>query len=827
MSYSYHELPLNVFLSLFRGKNIESGSLEKSKMLRKLKLWYNSSLTPYERVLLRTGNEFPNLEDILLNHLQCNEDKVLCYNLLEEIEVNRSDFVPFKNSIKWKLQREFYATMGLNAWNSIVPSQISTNSHVAKYYLEIIDSHFAQQNMNEECPYVAVIELAAGHGKLSFSLARELYRRKYKATVFATDFQTSSFDLIMTNQKDGFTPVPLLQLVEHGLLRFNSLEVSDNDELMLAQSQSIASEFHRIHKASPSLVVIVANYAFDSFASDLLLTTVDGQVMRVGHPSNSRSAMETYVATSFVNDHNTSSDWERYLSQSLSTQPGLHVVPADGQKVLQAIQTAFTDDTHDGSRPDFTLVTGDCPMQHDDKRWGPFIQSRVQESEDGKDNIGGINLSEFDPPFISPSPQCLAVPINFNAIALTFNYVFGRTCEINHYVKAQIQSSFAVSVCSTNSNSVNSDPDSDSDGKMRAPNDVCTLTEFLTSLPKCRTSSDATCVLPDVHVDDCLLWELIGDGVSTFSELRWAVLRYSSTSMLEKLVSLLSIAPTHSNRHLNHHTTQTTHTLKYRLDLHNWWADDSTVLLGDFQEIRRSIADFLLAVHSSRRVSSELVQKALITVLSLFRPYSFLSGSGSGSVSGSDSSVRKKRKISFLTDADLDWCLDYWCPLTIVDGCNIQMQTNTKIITTCNLSDVPVIVSLLDVLGRRNEATSVSQQAVEMLQVMVTARVDKRLRSSIMFGIKERRTTTYYLLRRLQRLHRRYTLQNDESPAGVVQPSVHALAGRGVSSLPSLKDLSENTSTQAYTLELKKEVSQQRLKRKLLERQTHKLELGI
>ena len=171
MSYCYHELPLNVLISLLRGKDIERKSLEKNKALRKLKIWYDSSLTPNERLLLRNGNEFPNLEDLLLKKVQYTEDKVLCYKILKEININNNDFIPFKNSIRWKLQRDFYATMGLNAWDSIVPSQISTNSHVAKYYIDIIDSHISSQNQNQNfknTPHIAIIELAAGHGKLSF-----------------------------------------------------------------------------------------------------------------------------------------------------------------------------------------------------------------------------------------------------------------------------------------------------------------------------------------------------------------------------------------------------------------------------------------------------------------------------------------------------------------------------------------------------------------------------------------------------------------------------------------------------------------------------------
>ena len=273
--------------------------------------------------------------------------------------------------------------------------------------------------------------------------------------------------------------------------------------------------------------------------------------------------------------------------------------------------------------------------------------------------------------------------------------------------------------------------------------------------------------------------------------------------MIEKLV-FLSIAPQTPNQ-----------TQKIQVDVHNWWTDDSTVLKGDFQETRRSVADFLLAVHASKRLPSELTQRALTTVLSLFRPESFVASSVS------NSSCRNKRKSHEFTNTDLDWCLDYWCPAAVVASDKIK----TKIMTVRDLSDIPVIALLLGALGQIDEAASVSQHASYRLQMMIQIGSDKRYGSESVPGGKERRTNTHCLRRRLHRLHRRYAYyNNDVAICAVQRHNVHALVGKGAN---MHVDVHVNTSTQERALELQREISQQRLKRKLLERQTRKLELGM
>ena len=91
----------------------------------------------------------------------------------------------FRNSRAWTRQQSFYKRLGAKAWTKgIVPSQISTNCFVRDYYFDILAIislmilSGKRSIRKEEALNVAVIELAAGHGKLSIMMARAHYVRQ-------------------------------------------------------------------------------------------------------------------------------------------------------------------------------------------------------------------------------------------------------------------------------------------------------------------------------------------------------------------------------------------------------------------------------------------------------------------------------------------------------------------------------------------------------------------------------------------------------------------------------------------------------------------------
>jgi hypothetical protein len=102
-------------------------------------------------------------------------------------------FVPFHLSNIWTIQQDFYQNSMLRAWDT-VPFQISSNTYVAQQYATEVerilrDSYHPNQPERSVC----FVEIGAGHGILSYLLAKELFVRQLNGMVICTDFHETVF----------------------------------------------------------------------------------------------------------------------------------------------------------------------------------------------------------------------------------------------------------------------------------------------------------------------------------------------------------------------------------------------------------------------------------------------------------------------------------------------------------------------------------------------------------------------------------------------------------------------------------------------------------
>lgn len=113
-----------------------------------------------------------------------------CDNGFRLVDKN-SSFVPFLLSSIWTIQQGFYQDSVLNAWET-VPFQISSNPLVAGQYAaevqKLLIHSYTQMDRT-----VCFVEIGAGHGILSFLLAKELLARRLRGTVICTDFHQTVF----------------------------------------------------------------------------------------------------------------------------------------------------------------------------------------------------------------------------------------------------------------------------------------------------------------------------------------------------------------------------------------------------------------------------------------------------------------------------------------------------------------------------------------------------------------------------------------------------------------------------------------------------------
>ena len=82
----------------------------------------------------------------------------------------------FSESILWQLNRDYYQSVGIDAWSKgEVPHQITSNSLVGKTYAELILGFLcdlSDQGSTDEKVYI--LELGAGHGRLAFHILKHL-----------------------------------------------------------------------------------------------------------------------------------------------------------------------------------------------------------------------------------------------------------------------------------------------------------------------------------------------------------------------------------------------------------------------------------------------------------------------------------------------------------------------------------------------------------------------------------------------------------------------------------------------------------------------------
>ena len=85
---------------------------------------------------------------------------------------------PFSESMIWEINRGYYQKAGLNAWrDNDVPHHLTSNVMVGRAYAELIFGFLkdlASKGVTREKIYI--LELGAGHGRLSFHVIKHLQR---------------------------------------------------------------------------------------------------------------------------------------------------------------------------------------------------------------------------------------------------------------------------------------------------------------------------------------------------------------------------------------------------------------------------------------------------------------------------------------------------------------------------------------------------------------------------------------------------------------------------------------------------------------------------
>lgn len=130
----------------------------------------------------------------------------------DQFNLSISSFSTFSTNPAWKIQQQYYSSIKSKAWQSDVPSVISNNNFVANMYVKMISnlvcSAFPSNKRKSDSIRVGVVELAAGLGIISQSIAHHFSRHplvlpsassteQVEVTVLCSDFHDGVFLQLM------------------------------------------------------------------------------------------------------------------------------------------------------------------------------------------------------------------------------------------------------------------------------------------------------------------------------------------------------------------------------------------------------------------------------------------------------------------------------------------------------------------------------------------------------------------------------------------------------------------------------------------------------
>lgn len=172
------------------------------------------------------------------------------------------------SSILWQYMHEYYAQLGPAVWEEeVVPQQITNNTYLANNYAKLIvaqiqDYILAHGQPEDDLPFY-ILEIGAGHGRLSFYLLENL-RQAFE--VFGWPKKWLKFimtDISVKTLEAWKIHHALKPFIDEGWLDIAVYDANRDTEITLGISgQKIQA--HSINKP----LFVICNYIFDTLAQD-------------------------------------------------------------------------------------------------------------------------------------------------------------------------------------------------------------------------------------------------------------------------------------------------------------------------------------------------------------------------------------------------------------------------------------------------------------------------------------------------------------------------------------------------------------------------------
>lgn len=174
---------------------------------------------------------------------------------------------PLSQSMVWKLQADFYAGQGPEAWiKGIVPQYITTNPYIANLYAKIVFGYcrdLAGSKDFDKNSVIYIMELAAGVGRFTFTFLKRFLHLIENSSLKELNFKYILSDFAERNVEYWLNHSYLKPYFESGILDCAVFDMTKDEELRLSRSGEVLKE-----GKLKNPLILFANYTFDSLPQD-------------------------------------------------------------------------------------------------------------------------------------------------------------------------------------------------------------------------------------------------------------------------------------------------------------------------------------------------------------------------------------------------------------------------------------------------------------------------------------------------------------------------------------------------------------------------------
>ena len=174
---------------------------------------------------------------------------------------------PLSQSLLWKLQTDFYANQGPEAWiNGIVPQYITTNPYIANLYAKTVFGYCRDIAFSvdfDKNTTIYIMELAAGVGRFTYTFLKRFLHMVENSSLKGLKFKYIVTDLAERNIEYWQNHSFLKPYFESGVLDCATFDMAGEEELRLRYSGEVLREGNLKNP-----LILFANYTFDSIPQD-------------------------------------------------------------------------------------------------------------------------------------------------------------------------------------------------------------------------------------------------------------------------------------------------------------------------------------------------------------------------------------------------------------------------------------------------------------------------------------------------------------------------------------------------------------------------------